>query len=570
MEREIPKINGSALLYELTKLSESAQEAIEGSEDLSKFKKYLHVKRPIQDRLIGILENTASKEGSHLILLCGSVGDGKSHLLAYLNENKPELMSKFSVHNDATESFDPCKSSLETLSEVLDSFSDELIEDTNDKLILAINMGVLHNFLESNYVEEKYNKLASFIIKTNLFDPDSIVENCENDKFCLISFSDYHLYQLSDHGPKTDYILSIFNKIVDKNKQNPFYRAYLNDLDNGLESVILTNYRLLQEEKVYNRVADLVVMAIIKHKIIVSTRAILNFIYDIIVPSDISSDLSSAFNNTKQLFPNLLFDSEDRSTLLNVMSKLDPINKRNIYIDNLLIQLNNTNDVSTFFTDYLSYEYLNNWISTLDQIKGKKELLNKVFIRLSYFLSDGIHDKYSDAIYENFINYLYSYNCGHKRQLKDIYDQIKKAIYYWKGNPKANYIYMENSVSKLKIAQNLDIKAYVHDIKNSDKEILDRFKTNIIVSFKTINTNESEPIQLEIDYPLYEKVIKVLNGYRPNKKDNEDAIQFVEFIDKLVESGDVDSELLVHESEDKSFYKLEYDSEFEHFSFKKE
>ncbi|WP_284692644.1 DNA phosphorothioation-dependent restriction protein DptF, partial [Peribacillus frigoritolerans] len=67
--------------------------------------------------------------------MCGSVGDGKSHLLAYLKNKYPDLVNKFMIHNDATESFDPQKSSLDTLAEILKPFSDEKIEGAQVKLI---------------------------------------------------------------------------------------------------------------------------------------------------------------------------------------------------------------------------------------------------------------------------------------------------------------------------------------------------------------------------------------------------------------------------------------------------
>ncbi len=44
----------------------------------------MHVERKIQTDLERILVKNKELNSSSLILLCGSVGDGKSHLLAYL------------------------------------------------------------------------------------------------------------------------------------------------------------------------------------------------------------------------------------------------------------------------------------------------------------------------------------------------------------------------------------------------------------------------------------------------------------------------------------------------------
>ena len=97
-------------------------------------------------------------------MLCGSVGDGKSHLIAYLNSNHPEIMSNFKIHNDATESFDPDKTAIDTLAKVLNEFDDNHIDSSNEKLILAINLGVLNNFMELIFLIQ--NQLLKIMIKT--------------------------------------------------------------------------------------------------------------------------------------------------------------------------------------------------------------------------------------------------------------------------------------------------------------------------------------------------------------------------------------------------------------------
>ena len=94
----------------------------------------------------------AAKENSaQLILVCGSVGDGKSHIISYFKNKYPDVMSNFTLHNDATESLEPNKTSMDTLNDVLDNFSDEKIGTSTEKLILAINLGTLNNFIDSEY-----------------------------------------------------------------------------------------------------------------------------------------------------------------------------------------------------------------------------------------------------------------------------------------------------------------------------------------------------------------------------------------------------------------------------------
>ncbi|WP_197046741.1 DNA phosphorothioation-dependent restriction protein DptF [Oceanobacillus salinisoli] len=573
------QLYGSSLLYELSKLKESSQEAVEGSDAFSSFKKYLHVDRPIQQDLIDTLMQTENKNDSQLIFLCGSVGDGKSHLIAYMNETFPDLMEKFTVHNDATESFDPQKNSLDTLAERLRNFSDDQIEKSNEKLILAINLGVLHNFLESDYVKESYTKLAAFIEKSKVFETDYVSDNFHESHFNLISFSDYHPYQLTKEGPQSDYFTRLLEKIVHPDTTNPFYVAYQRDLKEKVESPFMVNYRFLQSESVREKISQLLIQANVKHKYIISTRALLNFIHDILVPANIEEHLTSTsvIEDTQVLLPNILFSSMDRSSLLKVMSQLDPIHIRSGKIDQILIELNNSNDISKVFQKYLQLDGLEVWIDQLSDLGAFYELtiptrqvLNASLIRFGYFLGSNLKKVYEDETYEKFMSYLYAYNVGIPAGLKDLYQETENAVFAWKGGPKhsSSYIYIDESLSAMNIAQYLELKPYTKNLIKRDEEIFNRFKNTIIVGFQ--DNNKTKHALLEIDYPLYETILKVLQGYRPNKKDKEDAIQFLEFVDKLMRIGKKEDELAVYDSSDDILFKLEYDEDFDEFSFKRE
>lgn len=573
------KLHESYLLYELSKLKESSQEAVEGSEAFSSFKKYLHVDRPIQNDLLETLKKVESNDTSELIFLCGSVGDGKSHLLAYMNETHPDLMKEFKVHNDATESFDPQKNSLDTLAEVLNSFSDENIRNSKEKLILAINLGVLHNFLESNYAKEKYTKLKTFIYKSKVFETNYLSENYFDTHFNLISFSDYHPYQLTKDGPKSAYFDNLLEKIVQPDEINPFYLAFIHDERNNLNNAFMQNYRLLQKKVVREKVSHLLIEAIVQHKYIISTRTLLNFIHDIIVPANIEEYLvsTSVIEDTQVLLPNLLFNSIERSPLLKVMSQLDPINSRSEKIDEMLILLNNTNNIINLYKQYLELDGLDTWVEQLKDLgafyeltKSTRHTLNATLIRMGYFLGKGIGDVFINPTFNRFMSYLYAYNRGIPAGLREIYQEMEDAVFTWKGQPRPNssYIYQVESLDTMNIAQSLDLKRYVAHLIKRENEEFDRFKNTIVIGFQ--DSDKRDQALLEIDYPLYKTLLKVLKGYRPNKKDKEDAIQFIEFIEKLIQIGKRQNELVIHETAEDIMFKLEYDEDFEEFSFKRE
>lgn len=231
---DIDKINGSRLIYELSKLRESSVHAVENIEEFSEYKQYLHVEREVEKNLREVLNEVSESSLPTLILLSGSVGDGKSHLLGRLRHQIPEMMSKFKVHNDATESFNPNQNSLETLDIVLSSFRDEIIGRNSDKLILAINLGILHNFLESKFAS-KYTKLKKFVEDTHLFKVGVENKRVASDYFRLINFGDYELFELTNSGVKSDYIQEVINRITEKKARTLSFKRILKILKLGWE-----------------------------------------------------------------------------------------------------------------------------------------------------------------------------------------------------------------------------------------------------------------------------------------------------------------------------------------------
>lgn len=138
------------LVDELNRLRKSSSDSIDGIGTFDDFKKYMHVSRSAEKDLIEILHKIEDSGRKSLVMLCGSAGDGKSHLLSYL-KNDLKLLDNYVVYNDATESSAPSKTAIETLNEALQGFSDENLEKPGENFILAINLGVLSNFIESSY-----------------------------------------------------------------------------------------------------------------------------------------------------------------------------------------------------------------------------------------------------------------------------------------------------------------------------------------------------------------------------------------------------------------------------------
>ena len=570
---EFNKLNGSFLLNELSKLKDSSHEAVEGYESLSEFKKYLHVKREIEAEFREKLNEVKDKPGAQLVMLCGSVGDGKSHLIAYLNSEHPEIMSKFKIHNDATESFDPDKTAIDTLAKVLSAFDDNHISYSNEKLILAINLGVLNNFMESDYAKEQYTKLNSLLKETNIFDTEETSQNYDKEPIHIISFSDYNLFELNEDGVDSEYLKKLFGKVTDVSYENPFYQAYLRDVANNYIGPIKYNYELLMNENVRYEITQLVIKAIVKFKRIVSTRELLNFIYEIIVPPVIKEydDTYEVLDYITDILPNLIYTTSERSPLLRIIEMHDPIHLRRELLDEFLINLNMTNDLGSVISEYLvECEETSSLIKSIGkkyiyELKPFEEDVINTIIRYSSILGkEDIKYMYTRDSYREFIHYLYVYNTNDKQGFKELFERVQGAVFRWKGSPMKNFILIDE-LDNFNIAEKIDLSLVLPKKDDSKSELGNRFKTDIILNFK-VNDNE-EPVTLHMDYTLYSMITKLNKGYKPNKNDKEDLVVFREFIDELIKKGSSDKQLLIEDINTNRKFNLEYDATFEEFTF---
>jgi DNA phosphorothioation-dependent restriction protein DptF len=570
LRKDLPK-GDSYLLRELKRLKDSSQEAIENASQFSSFKDYLHVDRRIQLDLEHILEEQSVKNSGNLILLCGSVGDGKSHLLAYLKKKKPHLIGKYTIFNDATESFSPNKNAMETLEEVLNSFSDQNIEQSTEKVILAINMGVLHNFINTRHENYSYEQLKQFVEKSDIFS-QNITTFYSEGSFDLLSFGDYHSYELAENGPTSTFFSTLMKKVFSDTEDNPFYAAMKEDEKHGVRTIVHENFHLMQNEFVQRQIVQLVIQTIVKSKLVISARTFLNFIADILIPDEVKNiNLVTEFETLKDSLPTLLFNRRERSVLLSALNEVDPIHNRSIYIDQVVIDLNTLSDweglINNNIQDSTPIKWLKPFITGENLSDYSFNLFFESFIRLAYLTNEEFASNLTDSSYREFTKNLYYFNVGEKGKIKGFYDEIKKAIFNWKGSPKKGYIYLNKPDEKFRLAQKLNLRPTIEHLSSRTEEQLDSFKSSILLAYHGGDSHNK--IYLDIDYQLYQLLVKVQQGYRPNKKDEEDAIKFVEFIDKLMAFGEKKNELLIHYPIDKKYYTIKKD-DFGSFVFERE
>lgn len=544
------------LVDELNRLRKSSRDSIDGIGDFGDFKKYMHISRNVEEELIEILHKIEVSGRKSLVLLCGSAGDGKSHLLSYL-KNDLKLLDNYVVYNDATESSAPSKTAIETLSEALQGFSDKNLDQPGKNFILAINLGVLSNFVESTY-GEAFKQLREYVINSNILTNQLDEKGYEkNSAFQHVSFSDYHMYNLTMHGINPEYVERILEKIFHMGLENPFYDAYnkCKECPLSKKCPVKHNYEFFTNEKNRKYVANTLVEVIIKDKEILTTLEILNYIYDIVVAQNfnhkkIAQSLTNEVSFLKEyisdITPSLMYEYTDKSVLLNQLQKYDPLLVRSEQADENAISYYVSSDVSEEVISAIGKETYSKVLcqaSAIEKINSDKVLKAQLFNileRLKKIKCDIIQDK----AYMSFLNALYYFNTGTTKKYGEIYEVVEDAIIQWCGNEEQDNICFDDSHEGIALYEHIEFEPYLDisgNVKKNDE--LQRFVTFITVKYE--NKKTGEIISLDIDYSLYELIYKLAAGYIQTAEDRNNHADFISFIQKMLRTGSADKEIFL-------------------------
>lgn len=548
------------LVDELNRLRKSSSDSIDGIGTFDDFKKYMHVSRSAEKDLIEILHKIEDSGRKSLVMLCGSAGDGKSHLLSYL-KNDLKLLDNYVVYNDATESSAPSKTAIETLNEALQGFSDENLEKPGENFILAINLGVLSNFIESSY-GDSFKQLRKYVINSNLLTNQLNEKGYEeNSAFQHVSFSDYHMYNLTVHGVKPEYLERILEKVFCMDFENPFYNVYSNDCKEcplSQKCPVKHNFEFLGNEKNRNYVANALVEVTIKDKEILTTREILNYIYDIIVAQNFNykkmaqsstNEVSFLKEYISDITPSLMYEYIDKSVLLNQLQKYDPLLVRSEQADEDAISYYVSSDVSNEVVSVLDKEAYSKVLcqqSAIEKINSDKVLKAQLFNileRLKTIKSDIVQDN----AYVSFLKMLYYFNTGTTKKYGELYGLVEDAVIQWCGNEDQDNVCFDDCHEGIALYEHIEFEPYL-DVSPSVKknEELQRFLPFITVKYESKKTKETkEIIPLDIDYSLYELIYKLAAGYIQTAEDRNNHADFISFIYKILRTGSADKEVFL-------------------------
>lgn len=531
-------------------LQSSSKESVANADSFGGLRSYMHVKRDIQKDFEKILNDLKQKEKPGLLLLCGSVGDGKSHLLAYMKEKHPDLLEGFFIHNDSTESYDYDKNSLETLEKVLSPFNES--GTPSSPVIIAINLGVLHNFYSKQRKEGRFKALCDFIESCGVFDKGQQGNNQDGD-FYLLNFADTQSYVLTKEGPKSPFFLQLIEKVTAQDNSNPFFSAWIQDKEKGITSAAHSNYYFLQHQEVKESIVQSLIEVMIKKKVFISTRAFYNLLFDIIVPINQELISTEAEIKVNDMLPNLMYGHPDRSPLLAALHEVDPVKRRLEATDRLVSNLMLKSDPFHYVKEELGGKTsIGAWkqVNSMHQ-EGNQTEFARLFVRQFALL----YRKDYDEAYREYVSYLYSFYKGDGEGIGQLFELIEKVIYEWKGSPKDRYVFADPPNKLFRVAYQITIEPEVDDNvfgAASQNDNVERFTSSMRLGFN----QGGRTFLFELDYQLYSLLKQINGGYRPNRQDIQDALQFSEFHDKLLQSADKKNNVLLVHTPDGSMREL--------------
>lgn len=573
-------------IMQLSKLRKSSAESVENTNAFNHFKEYLHVERHVEIELRKLLRSVNEKQGKCLVLLCGSAGDGKSHLISYMKNSDTEgLLDGYELYNDATESSEPTLTSIDTLADKLTNFDDEHYDNADgSKMIIAINLGTLNNFIESEkgksfiklrkYVEEN-DILSSYAQETGYKD---------NSVFQHVSFADYQVFSLSENGIQTVFLENLLEKVFSQNEDNPFYQSYKKGETNCQlcqRCPVRHNFDFLSNPKNQQVLIHRIVQAVIIDKTIVATREVLNLLYDLIVHPDFdkqkisigTSDVQYLNDYISWTTPMLLNEYEDISPLINAMRSHDVLRNRTAIADEEATRFHSLDNIEKVFEDTAKgtpYIALNT-ISNVSQLGGIKPELKKIiyrFIARLKAMEHNLNRSEKEIRFEQYLSYLYNQNSGNEKKLAALYESTKKAVLNWDGEFGGDFICIDESNEHHWILEELKLKAAINKDAPKITGEIKRFSPTISLRYKKDGQDNTKPVTIKIDFALYELISDMKAGYRPTIQDKNRHTDFVSFVQQLIELGNKEERVTIIPKDGDKKYQIVFEENDFGFEFK--
>lgn len=530
-------------------LSQHSVDSVQNGKSLTLWDEYIHVDRPIESRLREKMK-AIDDAGGGIVLLIGSAGDGKSHLISRIKQMSDWDDNSF--YNDATASSSPKKTAIDTLKEALTEYKDKNLYKTTKKLVLAINLGKLNALIDDEEFSIEYKEIVNST--RPIFNDDDTTQPTDATRVKVVMFTDEQMFEFYTDGSSeipvnSDFMSKIMEKVVAKTQDNPFYIAYKKDIDNGInrKDPILLNYELLSLLEVRNTIVMTTIEVIVRYRLNITPREFLDFLHTIIVYPHYAE-----YNEKKDFFeallPSLLYCGKE-NLIQKAICKLDPLKQSSTEHDKQL---------SLLFT---SYSIPMSYLTEMQIFMLPRELLKrtnefyanngrdiektaKFVFRLKHLLS--YHSE--SAVYKSYLSLLKGIFNKDASKMQSIYDAVAKAIprHYGSYYEKSNMIPLNMQGGRYRLFGSLKLtpeEPNAHPPRIHRNKFLLRFD----MSWKFPNNC----VKLRMDYQLYSYLYELNRGKLALSYENEKNLTFSKFIRQLINQCSCEHDITVVKSDAK-------------------
>ncbi|RDV23972.1 DNA phosphorothioation-dependent restriction protein DptF [Alteromonas aestuariivivens] len=502
----------------LSVLSKSSPFAVSTERDgdthsqLEEIKSYLYIEMPIEKHVDEVISSFGAND-KKILFLCGSSGDGKSELLT---KAKEKYSQRVNFHLDATHSFDPHGTAIQTLDNEFLKF-----EQGNKPLVVGINTGMLGNYAEEGQNETIRASFARYLQNRNF--------ETQNIKF--INFEDYPKFAIRENGYDSDFAQKLLQRLTQKNdniiRQLVEKERQLGDYDSQR---VLTNFEMLSIPSVQRVIIDLLFKARLMRDQFLTARALLDFIHELLLADG-------------YLFDNLFAGGGNE--LANKIQDFDPANLRTKEIDRFILafDLNLSNEEFEEFKEAIK----------LFGIEGLTS--GAQYLRLFYILkyddfANNYHKKYQEdfnaSLIDQYIS-VYQLHKGYtgspeqKSELKVFYrDTLIAAIraYINRNAPKlGKKYYLLSDFGEYQVAAPADLSMDSDAIRQNTMRSSAFFNARLKL--------KSKQFILPININLLSLLLSINNGYRPNKHDKNSVILLDELANEIIQEAKSACELVI-------------------------
>lgn len=538
----------------LSRLSLNSQESVHTGGSLSEYDSYLHVPRPIEEKLAAKMQ-AIEEAGGGIVLLVGSAGDGKSHLISHIKQHFDWPDECY--YNDATASSSPKRSAIQTLRTALREFSDTKLANTTKKLVLAINLGKLNAFIDDEENKGVYNSLIQ--AASPIFDDDDQTPAHESERIKVVLFPDEQVFEFfpdRDDAYPVDsaFLTALLDKVVQQTDENPFYKAYQQDrrVQANAQMPLMLNFQLLSIPQIRHSIIMMVIEAIICCRLSITAREFLDFVYSILVYQQPDYSEKKAYYDA--LLPNMMFCGGD-NLIQRAIAQLDPLRHNSKEHNQQLAVLFTSEAIPADYIDtsILPRELVARTNAFYDNGRDDRERTTKFLFRLQHLME--YHSE--KGIYTSYLGKLRGVMKKDGLVLAELEEQVKTAIprYYGSYAQKPDLVPINVQGGRYKLFAPLEFELCY---------IIGRFAQpemgNFFLRFSMIWKAGDEQVALRMDYQLYSFICELNAGRLSSSRETEKNMEFGAFIRNLAKQCDCTKRLVIlsHQSQETYLKKTKF------------